>query len=202
MTAASSTHGSSTSLAGLLDARAPQTEIERYLDGLSPAARLDEVLGITGSGVGRLYDAVLGAPTVTVEEFIPANTQGTLIYEGRNSLAVFSRFQKRFHRMPGGVVVGYNHQSMSFLTGPGYFVVKAASGSGEHGKELLFDYTEAPPSEPEGWPRYTPNERGMSRLVYAHMHDYVRRVCRGVVVGKAYKKGVDQKQYFSLTLPA
>ncbi len=33
------------------------------------------------------------------------------------------------------------------------------------------------------------------------MIDYVRRVARGVVVGKAYRKGVDQNAYFTLTLP-
>jgi hypothetical protein len=33
------------------------------------------------------------------------------------------------------------------------------------------------------------------------MHDFVRRVARGVVVGKAYRHGKDQDAYFSLTLP-
>lgn len=200
MTAASTTQTSPTSLARLLESRAPAAEIAAFLDDLSAGARLDAVLAVTGRGVGRLFDAVKDAPTVTVEELVPANTKGTLIYEGRNSLPTFSRFQKRFARLPGGTVVGYNHQSMSFVTGPGYFIVKAASGTGEHGSELLFDYTDTPPREPEGWPPFKPNESGLSRLVYAHMHDYVRRVARGVVVGKAYKKGVDQKQYFSLTL--
>jgi hypothetical protein len=100
-----------------------------------------------------------------------------------------------------GLVVGYNHQAMSWLTGPGYFAVHAPSGEGEHGGELDFDYTVAPPAEPEGWPGYKPNERGLSRFVYADMHDYVRRVARGVVVGKAYRRGVEQDAYFSLTLP-
>jgi hypothetical protein len=31
------------------------------------------------------------------------------------------------------------------------------------------------------------------------MKDYMRRVARGVVVGKAYKLGVDQGAYFSLS---
>jgi hypothetical protein len=33
------------------------------------------------------------------------------------------------------------------------------------------------------------------------MKDYVRRVARGVVVGKAYELDVDRHAYFSLTLP-
>jgi hypothetical protein len=117
---------------------------------------------------------------------------------------MFTRFQKRFSRVSGAtgsVIVGYNHQTMSVVTGPGYFVVKPATGEGKHANEPYFDYTEAPPAEPAGWPPFKPNDRALSRLVYMNMKDYVRRVARGVIVGKAYKLGVDQKAYFSLTLP-
>src|SRR5690349_5366471 len=157
MTAATTTRSSAGSLAQLLEARAPAREIGAYLDDLSADARLAQVLAITGSRVRRLYDAVADAPPIALEEFVPANTTGTLIYEGRNSLPMFSRFQKRFTRGPGGVVVGYNHQTMAFATGPGYFVVRPGSGEGEHGKELDFDYTAEPPVIPEGWPAYAPN---------------------------------------------
>jgi len=200
MTAASSTTAAS-SLSGLLQAKASAKEIESFLDGLSPSARLEQVLSITGSGVGRLYHAVADAPPIPLEEFIPQSTKGTLIYEGRNSLPLFTRFQKRFARGPEGEVVGYNHQTMSIVTGPGFFVVKPPSGQGEHGKELLFDYTERPPFIPEGWPAFKSNESGFSRFVYRNMKDYCRRVARGVVVGKAYELDVDRHAYFSLTLP-
>ncbi|APR83781.1 Hypothetical protein A7982_09130 [Minicystis rosea] len=199
-TSAPAASSASTSLDGLLEGRASASEIEAYLDGLAPAARLEEVLAVTGRGVKRLYEAVEGSSPPSLEELVPTGTEGVLIYEGRNSLAAFSRFQKRFVRK-GGLVLGYNHQSMSFVTGPGYFVVHPPSGSGEHGKELDFDYTTPPPAEPAGWPAYKPNERGLSRFVYGHMHDYVRRVARGVVVGKAYRHGKEQDAYFSLTLP-
>ncbi len=188
------------SLVQLLDGRASAGEIERHLDGLAPARRLEEMLAVSGRRVGMLFDAVAGAAPVTIEELIPQSTKGTLIYEGRNSLPLFSRFQKRFERLPGGQVVGYNHQTMSFVTGPGYFVVKEPAASGDHKDELLFDYTENPPGEPAGWPAFSANDRGLSKLVYANMRDYCRRVARGIVVGKAYKLGVDQKQFFSLTL--
>jgi hypothetical protein len=200
MTAATTTaQASSRSLAALLAEGAPYAEISSHLDGLSPEARLAEVLGITGKRVGKLYEAVAGGPTVTLDEMVAPGEKGTVIYEGRNSLPAFSRFQKRFLRLPSGVIVGYNHQTMSFVTGPGYFLVKAADGKGEHGKELFFDYTEAPPEAPAGWPAYKPNDRGLSNSVYGGMIDYVRRVARGVVVGKAYRGGVSQNAYFSLT---
>ncbi len=210
MSATTATDASATSLAQLLERGAGARDIEGHLDGLAAEVRLAEVLAITGRGVKRLYEAVAGGTAPTLAELIPPVTmgetpkppgaEGVLIYEGRNSLAAFSRFQKRFVRMEG-LVVGYNHQAMSFVTGPGYFVVHAPSGEGEHGDELDFDYTAPPPREPEGWPAYKPNERGLSRFVYGDMHDYVRRVARGVVVGKAYRHGVEQDAYFSLTLP-
>lgn len=201
MAAVTTAAGSRRSLSSLISSRASYQEISSYLDGLSAAARVEEVLSITGSDVGRLYAAVVDAPTVTLEEFVPPSTQGTLIYEGRNSLVAFSRFQKRFLRLESGVIVGYNHQSMSFVTGPGYFVVKAANGEGEHGKELFFDYTVPPPETPAGWPAFKANDRGLSKLVYSDMIDFVRRVAKGVVVGKAYRKGVDQNAYFTLSIP-
>jgi hypothetical protein len=200
MPAASASDTRTLSLLQLLDQQAPAREIEAYLDGLAPAERLDAVLAVRGKGVKKLYLAVEPEKPLSLEEFVPANTKGTLIYEGRNSLPLFSRFQKRFVRLEGGKVIGYNHQAMSFVTGPGYFVLKPPSGEGAHANELLFDYTEAPGAEPDGWPAYKPNDAGLSRPVYGNMHDYVRRVARGVVVGKAYKLGIDQDAYFSLTL--
>jgi hypothetical protein len=218
MTAATSAHTGS-SLVSLLASRASAKEIAGFLDGLAPSARLEQVLAVKGRDVGRLYHAVADAPPVTLEEIVPQGAKGTLIYEGRNSLPMFTRFQKRFTRVEGGLgaergssaqspqasnatmIVGYNHQTMSVVTGPGYFVVKPATGEGKHATEPYFDYTEAPPVEPAGWPPFKPNDRGLSRLVYMDMKDYVRRVARGVIVGKAYKLDVDQKAYFSLTLP-
>ena len=192
----------SASLQELLRARASAKDIESHLDSLSPAARAQEVLSITGKGVKHLYEAVADAPPVTLEEIVPANAGSTtVIFEGRNSLPLFSRFQKRFTRLGDGTIVGYNHQTMSFVTGPGYFIVRAPDGEGPHGKELYFDYTANPPSEPSGWPAFKANDRGLARMVYMNMKDYMRRVARGVIVGKAYKLGVDQKAYFSLSLP-
>ncbi len=207
MTAAADTQSSALSLSQLLRAGAPSKEIAAYLDGLSASARLAEVIGVTGRGVGKLYDAVADAEPLTLEEFVPASTKGTLIYEGRNSLPAFSRFQKRFMRLSGGEIMGYNHQTMSFVTGPGFFLVRAPSGEGPFGRELLFDYASTPTKDqlaqaPSDWPRYSPNDSGLSNLVYANMYDWVRRVARGVVVGKAYtKEGKSKDAFFSLTLP-
>ena len=188
------------SLSEILARGARYADISAHLDALSPAARLEQVLDIRGSAVGRLYEAVIDAPRMTTEEFCPpALTEGkTLIYEGRNSLPAFSRFQKRFQRR-GDQIVGYNHQNVMGIIGPGYFMT---TDGDEFRRELLFDYTQAPAFFPTGWPAYKPNTYLLSRPVYYNMKDYCRRVARGVVVGMAFKEGNAMGAFFTLTLPA
>ena len=123
-----------------------------------------------------------------------------MILEGRNSLPAFSRFQKRFARI-GNVIVGYNHQITSFVTGPGYFIVRPPTPGEAKPDELFFDYTTDPPGIPTGWPAFKPSDEGMGRLVWMNMKDFCRRVGPGVLVGKAYKRGVEMGAYFTLTKP-
>jgi hypothetical protein len=194
-------------LRGMLQAGASSAEVARHLDALDPAERLRQVLAVKGKWVKALYDAALGAPPVRLDEFVPPSTTGTtLIYEGRNSLALFTRFQKRFLRTKKGVIVGYNHQSMMWLTGPGHFVFQPADGKDPVPDEPYIDYVTEPPVIPDGWPAYKPNDEGMSRAVYGFMHDSMRRVANEVYVGKAYRMAEDIGPaedigaYFSLTL--
>src|SRR5439155_23625666 len=109
------------------------------------------------------WQGCAGAGTFTLDDLIPsAGPDGqTVIYAGKNSLAMFTHFEKRFVRQ-GGAVVGYNNQSMSFVTGPGYFAVVQAPAA-ERARELLFDYTRVPAGAPSGWPAIKPNEAGLSR---------------------------------------
>ena len=197
-TTSETTRSATKNLQQLLDDRASSKDIAAHLDEMPPLERIREVLAVTGRGVKQLYDAVADAAPLSLEDFVKSDDKDTVIFEGRNSLPMFTRFQKRFARS-GDEVVGYNHQTMAFVTGPGYFVVKPPSGDGPHGAELFFDYTVRPRVIPAGWPEFKANERGLSRSVYMNMIDYVRRVARGIVVGKAYKLGVDQKAYFSLS---
>ena len=192
------TNEAAVSLRRLLADRAAAGDITRYLDGLQGSVCVKEVLGVTGNGLKHLYDTMEGAPPTSLEELVPPDERGTVTYEGRNSLPVFSRFQKRFARI-GDVVVGYNHQILSFVTGPGYFVALRRNGEGQHRDEVIFDYTVEPPRGPDDWPPYKPNDAGLARQVFGNLNDYVRRVGRGVVVGKAFKLGVDQDTYFSLS---
>ncbi len=188
-------------LLGMLKAGTTSADVGRHLDSLTPEERLRQVLSVKGKWVKALYETAAGSAPVSLEEFVPESTKGTtVIYEGRNSLAMFTRFQKRFLRTQSGVIVGYNHQSMQWVTGPGYFVFQAADGEPPVPNEAYIDYITEPPEIPEGWPPYKPNTKGLSKSVYANMHDYMRRVANGVYVGKAYRGSEDIGAYFSLTL--
>ncbi len=192
------TAGGPLDLLALLENGAPASQIASHLDALSHAERKAEALALSGKQVRALYDAVADAAALTLEDIVPADHKGTIIYEGRNSLPMFTRFQKRFTRVKGGTIVGYNHQSMAFVTGPGFFVVKEPSGKGEHPTEPYFDYTEAPPVVPSDFPPYKANEKGLSRAVYMGLVDYMRRVAKGILVGRAFKKGAPEGSYFLL----
>lgn len=121
-----------------------------------------------------------------------------VIHEGQNSLPLFSTFQKRVVKR-GEVVQGYNHQSMSWLVGPGHFLVAeaAAPHAGAH-----FSYLSVATSAPPEFPPLQPNDQGLSTLVFAHMIDYLRRVSAHVLVGAAYKKAKASGDYFMLVRPA
>ena len=202
-TATETASSRATSFEQLVRDLASAAELASHLDALSPDERVDQVVALKGRGLAKLWEIVAGAAPITLEEMVPLSEQGTRIYEGRNSLPTFSRFQKRFTRLSTGQIIGYNHQTMAFVTGPGYFVVKPAPADGEHQGELYFDYTEfdsaAPSEAPDGWPTFKPNEAGLSRLVYAHMKDFCRRIARGVLIGKAFKNDVSQNAWFTLT---
>ena len=200
-TTASSIGSQRASLASLVRSGGSARAIAAHLDSLAPYSRVQEVTSLGGGLVGKLYDAVAGNEPLTLEDFVPAGEKGTVIFEGKNSLPAFTHFQKRFARV-GDVVIGYNHQTMSFATGPGYFVVRNATPGESHPDELFFDYTTEPPRGwPSDWPAYKPNTAGLSRAVYANMKDFCRRVANGVLVGKAFKSGISQGAYFTLTRP-
>lgn len=184
----------------VLEHGASHAQIAALLDGLAPQARVAQALSLRGSAVRRLYDSVAGAEPLALAELVPdgAPPAATFIFEGRNSLPTFSRFQKRFARTSAGRILGHNYQPWSVVTGPGYFVAEPPSASADVPSEPFLDYTQAPGAEPTGWPRYRPNDWGPSRLVFGGLKDYLRRVARGVVVGKAFRRGRPAGQYFVL----
>jgi hypothetical protein len=132
-----------------------------------------------------------------LEDFVPADHPALepIPFEGQNSLLMFRSFKKVFYRTPDGQIAGYNDQSMAWLTGPGYYIVKDAT------PDPYIDYTEIPSVKPAAWPAIKANESGFSTLVYGHMQDYMRRVHGNIFIGRAVKKGKETENYFVLARP-
>lgn len=186
-------------LAELLGRESPDRRaIAAYLDSLTHAERMAEVTQLSGPKLQRrLWTAVADAAVVTLADMVPTDSAPLreVIFHGKNSLPAFTLFQKRFCRPPGGgnELWGYNHQSLAWLIGPGYFVVHEDRKRG-----AAVDYREVPPDRPSAWPDIKPNDRGFSRFVFRNMVDYMRRVSQHVFVGAATRNGVELGNYFIL----
>jgi hypothetical protein len=184
-----------------LDADPPDRDaIAALLDGGTHAERMAAVTSLGGPALqGRLWTAVAGAPTVTLADLVPPDAPPLreVIFHGKNSLPAFTLFQKRFCWPPEGAAAGrlwgYNHQALAWLTGPGYFVVHP-----EGDAPAAIDYRLVPPAHPPNWPDVRPNDVGLSRFVYRDMVDYLRRVSRHVLIGRATRHGKDLPNYFVL----
>ncbi|MCA9506641.1 MAG: hypothetical protein KC616_26375, partial [Myxococcales bacterium] len=183
-------------------------EIARFLDGLSHADRVLAIRDLRRADQRRLYEAVDGFAAVALADLVPPSTPDVVPvrHYGKNTLPAFTHFEKRFARGRGddaakpAELYGFNFQSMSPVTGPGYFV--AVDNPERKGREVWVDYRRVPDAAttplPEGWPPVRSNERGLSVLVYGHMVDTLRRVSEHVTIGSAAKNGKDIGSWFAL----
>lgn len=168
------------------------------LDRMSHAERVLALYGLERAQLRRLYSVCEGVAPMTLEDLVPADTppRQAVRHIGRNSLPLFSHFEKRFYRLDTPAAVGgANFQSTSVLTGPGYFTASASAGQ----REVVIDYNQIPATAPEGWPPLTDNDHGLGRLVYGGMIDTLRRVSKHVSIGAAQKKGQAPSAFFILT---
>jgi hypothetical protein len=188
-------------LRGLLKGEQPDREaIAALLDAGGHAERMAAVTSLGGAALqGALWNAAAGGPPVTLDDLVPPDAPPLreVIFHGKNSLPAFTLFQKRFCRPapgePGDQLWGYNHQALAWLTGPGYFVVHP-----EGAAPAAIDYRRVPPTHPPSWPPVRPNDVGFSRFVYRDMVDYLRRVSRHVLIGRATRHGKELPNYFVL----
>jgi hypothetical protein len=195
-------------LAAELDALArdpagrPSAIAER-LDGLAPTLRTAVVRGLSRRGQRALYEKVRGFAPVSLHELVAPGCADleTVRHLGRNTLPAFTLFEKRFCRLPGTSreapesLAGFNFQTFSGITGPGYFTALEDTEQGE----VLIDYHRLPATCPSGWPAIRSNETGLARLVYGFMIDRLRRVSRDVTIGSASRRGRDLGSYFVLS---
>jgi len=189
-------------LASLVDGPRPDVEqVGRLLDELDHSSRVAAIRSLGARQMKRLYDAAEGVRRITIDDVVPpaVGERQTVRHYGKNSLPVFSIFEKRFLRpdKEARELWGHNFQLLSPVTGPGYFVARDAADRGE----VDIDYYSIPPEQPHGWPALRPNEAGLSRLVFAYMVDRLRGITAQVTIGRAYKKGKEQPAWFVLCRP-
>lgn len=160
-------------------------------DDATPEDRVAAIRHFSPKIQRRLFDAAAGQ-RVTLAEIVPPGKEALteVIHEGQNTLPAFRAFQKRFCRpSPANtpedreVLWGYNHQTFSGVTGPGYYVAYDDKETGE----VVVDYRELPPEHPENWPVIIDNKAKLGRFVYYGMVDRLRRVSEHVTIGRAYK---------------
>lgn len=187
--------GARDNLVALVDRGASFPDISAYLDALDANARVEEVRRMNRPQQSKLWELAKGRVALDIGVFVDG-TEKTVIYEGKNVLPLFSRFQKRFYRPKEGPIVGYNHNGgfTMAVAGPGYFITDTADEG-----EILFDYTRLPQFQPPGWPALKTNTGIIAGPVFGGMKDYIRYVARGTVIGAAFKDGKPRDQYFMLT---
>jgi hypothetical protein len=172
------------------------------LDGLGEPERVDAVAHLRRRELAALYEAAAGNQPLHLTDFVPANVGPRIevVHEGKNSLPLFTRFQKRLCRPPGArstELWGYNEQANRLFTGPGYFVAH----HNDRG-ELVIDYRVLPDARPEdlpaGWPAIIPNSARLSRFIYNGTVDVMRRVSDRVTIGRAERGGKPMDAWFAL----
>lgn len=190
-------------LALLREAVIKPHEVARTLDSMSHAERVQAIRAVGRAEQRRLYEAVAGFRALRMTDAVPAAVPAmtTVRHFGKNTLPVFSHFEKRFCRPadadPQGPdrLWGYNVSPVAPLVGPGCFVLRPDAERGE----LLVDYNLLPEgAPPAGWPAIRSNERGLSRFVYGFMIDTLRGVSEHVTIGSAARRGKDLGSWFLL----
>jgi hypothetical protein len=181
-------------------------ELASLLDGLSHEERVAWVRSLGRREQRRLYEAAEGFLPLALADLVPPSRPdaATVRHFGKNTLPVFTWFEKRFARPAGqdpqapSELHGFNFQTLRWLTGPGYYVARIDPAR----PEVLIDYREIPALAPPGWPPLRGNEGGLGRLVYGNMVDRLRRVSEHVTIGSAAKNGRDLGSWFLLTREA
>lgn len=174
--------------------------ISDHLNGLSDHDQVREVRSLSIKQVHRCWAVFEPGETIDLDYLVPEHLGASVPVHhlGVNTLPMGRFFEKRFVRSPDNPseLWGYNHQSLAWLTGPGSFVVHEA-GSDNH-DALFIDYRSIPSGDIEGWPAPKSNDRGIAKLVYGGMQDFMRRVSDRVSVGRAFVRGKDLGASFML----
>ena len=132
-------------------------EIRDVLDNLGHAARVEATRALPRDAQRKLYRGVEGRMPVRLGDLVPAGVEdfSPVRHHGRNTLPAFNFFEKRFCRPVGEdrekptVLYGFNFQTMSAVTGPGYFLAVEDPNRGE----VWVDYNRVPTITRRAGPR-------------------------------------------------
>ena len=174
-------------------------EVASYLDQLNLQDRVQASRSLNARAQKKLW-VLCQNRQVSREDLVPVGREGQSVrHLGRNTLPVFKFFEKRFYapQAESQELWGYNEGVTRPWIGPGYFVARDCRV--DEPEAFVIDYEQVPSEHPlPQWPQVKSNEKGLSRLVYAYMQDYLRKVSDGVLIGKAYRKGKETENYFTL----
>lgn len=163
-------------------------EVTDLLEKLNPPERIDQVVALNKERQIKLWEVAEGSEPLSLDYLVPGDTKPLVPcpFEGKNSLPLFTRFQKVFYLDQNQNVCGYNKQSLMWFTGPGYFMVQMNQ---KNERELQIDYTRIPEEHPPGWPEIRSNDVFPSRFIYGGTKDNLRWVSKDVVIGRAFRMG-------------
>jgi hypothetical protein len=187
-------------LKNLIETHLDLPRLSKDLSEIGHWARVWSVRQWTRANMRTLWEASRGFLPIDLNDFVPGTVPPLVevIHQGQNSLPVHTHFEKRFCRPSDpageGTLLGYNHQALSAVTGPGYFVVRP---SGEAG-EVAIDYTAVPKEKPRDWPPILPNQVRLGRFVYDGMVDVMRGLASHVSIGRAKKQDRWMDNWFVL----
>ena len=179
-------------VASLIAGGATAEEVRQHLIELDPGPVHEECLALSPAELRTLWQR---ASADEVRPQARLVTGASAVYVGRNSLRLFSSFEKWFARL-GDHVVGCNRHPLSSFIGPGYFSVV------ERGTDLEFDYSVVPSEAPTGWPRPAANTRLMARPVYGGLLDRVVWLTASTLIGAAFRDTRPLDSYFILVRSA
>jgi hypothetical protein len=187
-------------LQNLIETHLDVPRLAKDLDELGHAGRVWAVRQWTRANMATLYEAVKGFRPVTLDDYVPPGVAPLVevIHHGKNTLPAHTIFQKRFSRPADpsakDYLVGFNFQTMSPFTGPGYYVAHVSADPAE----VDIDYTMLPKEKPEPWPPIVPNSQRLGRFVYYGMIDVMRGISTNVSIGRAKKKHGWMDAWFTL----
>lgn len=197
----------------LSDPSVSLAQVVTHLEALAPEEKLKQCMSIGRAAQRRLFQLCAASPAVTMNDFVPDELPPLtpVIHEGKNTLPLFTRFQKVFCKPADGSdrLFGFNEGFTRMLIGPGYFVGHATTEPPSESTwpargPIVVNYFMVPEAQvPEGWPKVVPNSKGLQMFVYKGTRDFMRKVCDGVTIGEAFKGEKSIDNYFVLVrMPA